>query len=225
VTTADQGDIATLTLTVAPADGTTTAVLAVLSPTGITTSPSTTPSVDRATWTAQLPLIEAGEYIATWTVTGVGAGVEQQSVMAAPRQPIDDGQLVYATTADLAHYLEAAPPADARRKLRRASRRVANYIRLAVYAADDVTGMPTDATIIAAVRDATCAQVEWWMETGDETGAGAQYQQVSIGSLSLGRGYSSAGSATGPSQTLSAEAIEHLQRAGLLSPDVYSAGY
>jgi len=225
VTTVDVGDYATITLTVDPADATTVATATVTSPLGVASIPTTTPSVDFQTWTAVIPITLPGIWNVRWVVTGVGAGAEQSTIIASPTNPIATGQRVYATTVDLANYLHGPPPADAQRKLARASRRIDSLIRTAVYDADSVTGMPTDAKILAAVRDATCALVEWWGETGDETGAAAQMQSVSIGSVSLGRGYTGAGSATGTDQTLSAEAIDHLRSAGLLSTDVYSAGY
>lgn len=225
MTTVDVGDFATLTLAVAPADATTTATVTVTSPTGVVSTPTPTASVDRATWTAILPVTAPGVWNVRWVVTGVGAGAEQATVLATPTSPIVNGQRMYATTADLANYLYGPPPDGAQRMLARASRRIGDLIRCSVYDADTVTGMPTDATILAAVRDATCAQVEWWVATGDEIGAASQMQSVSIGSVSLGRGYSGAGSATGADQTMSEEAVEHLRRAGLLTGDVYSAGY
>ncbi len=220
MTTNDVGDIATLTLTVTPFDNTTTATVSVTSPTGTVTSPSTTPSSDRATWTAQLPLTEPGEYLVRWTVTGVGAGVEQSTVTARPLQPVlVTGERVYATTADLAYYLQAAPPSDARRMLLRASERIEDLLLTAIYDVDS-NHLPTDPTVRAALRNAVCAQVKWWMDTGDESGVMGQMQSVSIGSVSLGRGYTGAGSATGASQNLSVDAVAHLRRAGLLSSGV-----
>ena len=76
--------------------------------------------------------------------------------------------------------------------------------------------MPTDTDVIQALADATCAQVEWWNETGDSTGAAAMYQSVTAGNISLGRGYSGAGSATGAAQIISARAVQILRAAALL---------
>jgi hypothetical protein len=215
--TNDVGDIATLTLTVTPFDNTTTATVSVTSPTGTVTSPSTTPSSDRSTWTAQLPLTEPGEYLVRWSVTGVGAGVEQSTVTARPTQPtIFAGDRAYATTADLAVYLNATPPSDARRMLQRASERIDDMLLTAIYDVD-TNHLPTDLTVRAALRNAVCAQVKWWLDTGDESGAMGVMQSVSIGSVSLGRGYTGAGSATGAAQNISSDAVMHLRRAGLLS--------
>lgn len=220
MTVNDAGDIATLTLNVTPSAVDTSATVTVTSPIGVVTSPTTTPNGDRSTWTAQLPLALPGEYLIRWVVTGTGAGAEQSTVTARPTQPVlVAGERVYATTADLAYYLDAAPPADARRMLRRASERIEDLLLTAIYDVD-TNHLPTDVGVQAALRNAVCAQVKWWMDTGDESGVMGQMQSVSIGSVSLGRGYTGAGSATGAGQNLSADAVAHLRRAGLLSNGV-----
>lgn len=129
---------------------------------------------------------------------------------------------IYATRADWLAYeagstLAAQIPAEpeATRKLTRASERIDDLLVTAVYDVDD-DDLPTDATVAQALRDATCAQASWWLEIGDETGAASQYQSVSIGSVSLSRGYTGAGSSTGVQQTMSDAAVRHLRRAGLL---------
>jgi hypothetical protein len=124
---------------------------------------------------------------------------------------------VYATAADLTAWLSAGtvvPEPD--RLLARASTKVEALLLTAVYDVDS-GGAPTDPDVAQALNDATCAQVEWWLLTGDEAGAGSQYQSVSIGKISLSRGYSAAGSATGQSQTVAPRAVELLQLAGLIS--------
>jgi hypothetical protein len=64
-----------------------------------------------------------------------------------------------------------------------------------VYEVDSVTGLPTDADVIAALRDATCAQAEYARAIGDANAVGAsQYHSVTIGSVSLSRGYGAGGS-------------------------------
>lgn len=126
---------------------------------------------------------------------------------------------IYATRADLEAYLPAALtlPAEpeATRMLTRASEVVDDLLVTAVYDVDAGL-LPTDTTVAEALRQATCAQVAWWIETGDETGAAAQYQSVSIGSVSLSRGYSGAGSSTGTAQRISDDAMRHLRRVGLV---------
>jgi hypothetical protein len=125
---------------------------------------------------------------------------------------------VYATLADLeAHHAGRpgwTPPAEpnAGRLLARASREVDRILTAigAWYETDPVTLLPTHATVITALRDATCEQVGWWQETGDESGAAGIYQSVSIGSVQLSRG---SGSGTAATSTRSAEAVGILRDA------------
>lgn len=208
MTTNDVGDIATLTLTVSPFDPTTTATVSVVSPTNVTTTPTATPNGDRSVWTAQLPLTAPGEWVVCWTVTGVGAGVEQSTVLARPTLPVViAGQRLYATTADLAHWLGTAPPADSRRKLARASRDVGRATRLAVYAVDD-NDLPTDTKLIAAFKEAVCAQVEWQVDNTPDEGMDG-YSEVKIGSVVLKR-------------DATAIAIAAAVQAGELAPDAHA---
>lgn len=212
MTTNDVGDFATLTLTVTPFGASTTAAVTVTSPTGVVTTPTATPNGDRSVWTALVPLTEPGEYLARWLVTGTGAGAEQQTITAKPTLPVTiAGQRVYATTADLANYLEAVPPANARKLLRQASVDVEQATKCAIYDVD-TNGFPTDTAVRAAMRDAVCAQVEWWNETGDSLGVTGQWGDVKIGSVSLGGRAGSAG--TGGQLAANAAAI--LNNAGLL---------
>lgn len=73
----------------------------------------------------------------------------------------------YATTAELETYLPASMdlPEDAERLLMRASERVDDYV-LAAFSVDE-DGIPTDALVAGALRDAACAQVEFWIEVGE----------------------------------------------------------
>jgi hypothetical protein len=187
MTERDVGDVATLTLTVTPSAGDTTATVLVTSPTGATSASGATPNGDRSMWTALVPLTSAGTWVARWTVTGTGAGVEQRDELTVRPHLPAPGARVYATTVDLANYLEAAPPAGARRLLVRASRRVDRALLTAVYDVDEHE-LPTDPRIAAALRDATCAQVEYWATTGlDPGGADEVYGEVAIGTARMGR--------------------------------------
>lgn len=215
----DVGDTATLTLTVTPYDGTTAATVSVTSPSGVVSAPSATTSDGGATWTAPLPLTSAGAWQAVWTVTGQGSGVERDTVYALAAPDLSDS---YATLTELADYLEDEPPDGAARLLVRASRRVDSMLIGAVYAVD-TNGLPTDATVAAALRDATCAQVEWWGEVGDSTGTGAggAWSNVSIGKVSLGTG---SGGAPPSKVRVSPAVAEILQVAGLLPISPYMVG-
>lgn len=137
---------------------------------------------------------------------------------------------VYADRAALVAYAPADQQGDipaepeATRLLTRASRRVDRLLFAAVYDTDPVSLLPTDADVATALSEATCEQALWWLETGDESGASQQYQSVSAGSISLTRGYSSGGSATGRDQNVSPAAVEVLQLAGLLPGTITTYG-
>jgi len=71
----------------------------------------------------------------------------------------------YATSTDLTAYTGAPAPADADRQLQRASDLVDSVV-CATFSVDGA-GLPTLPAILAALRDATCAQVEQWSEVGE----------------------------------------------------------
>jgi hypothetical protein len=95
---------------------------------------------------------------------------------------------VYATPTDLADYTGKPAPEDAAQLLAQATQMLeAHIFRLAWYAVD-TDGMPTSAPVIAAFRDAVCAQVQWWSTLGDSIGAKiAGWGQVRIGSVLMSR--------------------------------------
>lgn len=213
MTAYEAGDTATLHLAVSPADPTTTATVAVTDPAGTLTAPAATPNTGRDEWTALLLLDQPGEWVIRWTVTGVGAGVETQRLAVAPAPgSAPAGARMYATSAQLAAHLGAAPPPGSRRLLRRASVEVDQLLRTAVYDVDD-TGLPTDPAVAQALADAVCAQVEWWGEVGDAAGSGAVAALAGsqIGSVRLGAGASTTSLAIAPG------AHRALQLAGLLN--------
>lgn len=96
----------------------------------------------------------------------------------------------HATAADYLSYTGVAGPSDIDRLLLRATELVDQAAKTAVYDVDD-SGNATDTAIAAALRDATCAQVSYWVLTGDEQGAAYRWGSVSIGSVSLSRGFMS----------------------------------
>ena len=113
----------------------------------------------------------------------------------------------YATTADLAAWLGTDAPEDSERLLRRASELLDATV-YGAYAVDSATGLPADPDAAAALRDAACAQVEFWVEVGEahdlDGGAGSQ---VSVGGLAMQR----------PGR-LSGRALDLLRTAGLMNP-------
>ncbi|MGI5162651.1 hypothetical protein [Microbispora sp. CA-102843] len=130
--------------------------------------------------------------------------------------------MAYATADDLIDYLDPVPD-DAELRLVRASRVIARAIRTAVYDVDD-DGQPTDQKVIDALREATCEQVAAWSE-GGETGTGAtpQYDNVSIGSVTLGGRKSGGSGGDRPAaEDLAPQARLALEEAGLLGTPLRS---
>lgn len=76
------------------------------------------------------------------------------------------------------------PPEDLDRLLTRASELIDDYCRTAVYDVDD-DGLPTDADDIAALRDATCAQVEFWLAGDEEDDVLGPVDSISVGGLRI----------------------------------------
>jgi hypothetical protein len=83
--------------------------------------------------------------------------------------------MAYATLADLAAYtgVESTGPGD-ERLLQRATDLIDSALMAAYYMVD-TTGTATDAGVVAALKNACCAQVEWWRATNDDLGAQGQY--------------------------------------------------
>lgn len=190
----DIGDVVTVNLLVDPYDESTTATLLVTKPDGSTVQPVASSEDDGNTWSAPLTYDMAGSWIFKWSVSGTGASVEYQEVSVAPAPTsVDPNLRVYATTIDLANFLRAAPPVGARKMLEDASRKMTGVLLTAVYAVDE-DGMPSSAIQAAAIAEATCAIVEWWMETGGDTlGAEGDWVSASAGGVSISR---EAGSST-----------------------------
>ncbi|MFE0819169.1 hypothetical protein [Streptomyces sp. NPDC058847] len=191
----DVGDVVTAQLLVSPYDASTTATLTVTAPDGTTSTPVASTVDGGQTWTAPLTYTAAGIWLLHWTVTGTGASVENEQIAVAPTPDAGPAERVYATTTDLANYLQAAPPLNAGLLLRDAARMLEQRVLRLCHYDVDTTGMPTDPDVTAAIGRAVCAQAAWWDEVGDHTGAaGAGYGNVSIGSVSLGRTTGSASS-------------------------------
>lgn len=118
---------------------------------------------------------------------------------------------VYATPADL-----SSPPADAEQLLAKASRFLEREVLRLCWYEVDTSGYPTNTTVAEAFRDAVVAQVEWWDELGDSTGAaGAGYGSVGIGSVQLGRSVTAVSGDDSAARQLAPEAVD-----ALMSPDL-----
>lgn len=113
--------------------------------------------------------------------------------------------MAYATEQDLADYLGvslADLPSDSERLLERASEDVDYY----------TLGRATQGE---ATKLATCAQVEMWLEVGEETSIRGALASFSIGRWSATYANVSGGSGGGP-PALAPRAKRHLLLAGLL---------
>lgn len=73
---------------------------------------------------------------------------------------------------------------DVGQAIRDASHAVRRELKTARFDIDG-DGIPTDEQVAGAIRDATIAQLAFWAETGDMTGAGAQSGGGSILSVSM----------------------------------------
>ena len=77
-----------------------------------------------------------------------------------------DTPTAYATVQEYAVYAESDDERITARIMTRASELIDDYTRTAIYDTDD-DGFPTDTDVETAFKEATCAQVEFWM-AGDE---------------------------------------------------------
>jgi hypothetical protein len=132
---------------------------------------------------------------------------------------------VYATATEYKKFLGVeeldAATKEVNAGLRRASNEVRGLTRTAIYDTDADTGMPTDEGVLEAFRDATCAFVAYWDETGDITGAGAISGPVKILSVSLGGTATGGASSRNVADTRrSDEAVTILRNAGLIGSAV-----
>ncbi|MEV8600445.1 hypothetical protein AB0465_11265 [Streptomyces griseoviridis] len=120
---------------------------------------------------------------------------------------------VYASVADLGD----PPPEDAEQLLAAASRMLDS--RVLAYCRYDVLpdGMPADPDVAAAIGRAVCAQVAWWGEIGDSTGAaGVGWGSVSIGSVNLGRSVTAVSGNDSAARQLAPGVVDELR-----SPDLW----
>lgn len=176
--------------------------------------PSDAPAQARRRWRARFTYPEAGIWWVQVTVAGTGEGRAPQPyrVAVGPAGPGTDPRHTYATSADLARVLNAAPPLDAERMLRDATQLVDDALLFAVYDVDD-DGMPTDPAHALAMQLATCAVVKWWDDNGwDGSGAEGQVQSASIAGVSLGFARSQGGRV----DLVGTKARQILTEAGLL---------
>ncbi|MGW7416130.1 hypothetical protein [Streptomyces sp. NPDC054863] len=119
----------------------------------------------------------------------------------------------YATPEQLSMWLGTPAPSGAERLLARAGEDIDSALLTAIYRVDE-DGDPIEPRVVAALADATCAQVEHWLATGDDgTGAGGVWDSVSIGPVSLSGRSRTPSAASGVE--LAPRADRALRRAGL----------
>lgn len=127
---------------------------------------------------------------------------------------------IYATPADLG----ATVPDDAEDLLARATRLLESRVLRYCWYNVDSDGMPTSQVVTDAIRGAVVAQVLWWDELGDSTGAaGAGWGSVSIGSVQLARSVTNVSPEASPARQLAPEAADALQSPDL-TPDIFRLG-
>lgn len=124
----------------------------------------------------------------------------------------------YATASDLTAWTGTAAPDDADRKLKRASEIIDAALLTAYYATDN-TGAATDTVIVAALRDATCAQVEFWLAGDEEDDVLGPLQSIQLGSM--GQTFGAGQNRVTPTD-VAPRAIRVLSNAGLLSATVWT---
>lgn len=130
----------------------------------------------------------------------------------------------YATLTEYKAFAEQAPENDevVEKRLGTASFEVDGLTRTAAYATD-AEGYPTDPLVVEAFKDATCAIIEHWEETGDPLGVSISEGAVKIGSVSLGTTSSSRETMTAEQireQRIGARATTILKNAGLMGSAV-----
>lgn len=215
------GEVQLVTLEIVGADTDTVAGATAYPPDGgaaVVLAPLLDAPPDRSRWGANLTPTIPGEWVVEWIVTGSGAGRVVDVLPIAPaRATAPDGR-TYASTTQLAQWLDAAPPEGAHRLLLRATERVDELLRTAVYEVAGDDELPVDPVIAAALRDATCAQAAWFADTDDDgSGAVLRYGKVKIGTVELSdRG--GAGAGGDPDQAdprYAPAAIRALRAAGL----------
>lgn len=132
---------------------------------------------------------------------------------------------IYATSAQYVTYTGQAAPADIDARLAKASRFLdSKVMRLCWYEVVEATGLPSNALVIEAFRDAVCAQVKWGIDVGDTTGAAAVgWGTVEIGSVKLSRSVTAVSGDDAPGRQIAPEVWDALQSPDL-TPDTFQLG-
>lgn len=138
--------------------------------------------------------------------------------------------IVYATPDDLLDWTQQAVPDNALSLLRSASLLIGRDTASTTYVADPITGLPTEAALVTALRDATCAQATYWDAAGiDPVGGPAGLTPLrsskKVGSAQITTDTASlAASRVAAVDQLCPQAETILRQAMLLSNRVWSYG-
>jgi hypothetical protein len=132
---------------------------------------------------------------------------------------------IYATVTDLIAFTGDPAPDNAAMLLADAHRFLdANVFSSCLYDVDATTGMPTNTVVLAALRDAVCAQVQWWDELGDSIGAaGAGWGSVQIGRMQLARSVTNVSGAASPAREVAPKVGDVLGSSDL-TPEIFRLG-
>lgn len=222
------GQAEAITRVIPGATSGTGATASLVSPTRVVTTPTATNTggpdyhlqVLVPAWTAP------GIWHLLWTVTGPGAGTYVDIIDVAPTGYLPVAPRSYATTTQLANYLYGTSsdpqplPDDAEGRLGRATARIDRCLKSAIYPVD-ANGEPTLDEHKAALAEAVCELVAWWVDTGDESGAMSAGGSVTAGQISLSRAGGKPALIGG--QWVSSQVVTILENATLLGhrPIVY----
>lgn len=99
----------------------------------------------------------------------------------------------YATEEQLAEWLlggayeDETPTGEAAERVLARASELIGACSFGMYEIDSVTGLPVVASVISSLRDATCAQVEQWLEVGEENDIAGwnRRKSMSFGSVSV----------------------------------------
>ncbi len=161
-----------------------------------------------------------GAYLAVWAGLKDAApltATESLTVTAAA------GSRVYATVQEYEADAGPAPEGTAAR-LRTASRMLDRIVlRFCLYDTDS-NGAPAHPLVAGAFREAVCAQVRWWSQVGDPSGADAVgWNSVGIGSVTLSRPENTASGEGSSARQVAPEAWDALLSPDL-TPDIFRMG-
>lgn len=119
---------------------------------------------------------------------------------------------LYATAADYQTYTGQTPPDNIDSLLADASRFLeSNVFRYCWYEVVPDSGLPANELVVAAFRDATCAQARWYDDLGDSTGAaGAGWGSVQLGSAQMSRSVTNVSGAASPSREIAPAVMDCL---------------